>query len=139
MSENDTATTATGGCLCGAVRYEVRGDLRDVVNCHCGQCRRTTGHHGAFAATAADKLVITEQRGLKWYKSSDIARRAFCAECGSTLFWEPSHKRHIAIAAGSFDLPTGLKTTGNIFTEDAGDYYNVDNGLECWPGSMTAD
>ena len=139
MSQGDGAVRASGGCLCGAVRYEVRGPLRDVVNCHCGQCRRTTGHHGAFAATAADDLTVTEDRGLKWYKSSDIARRAFCAECGSTLFWQPGHKRHTAIAAGSFDQPTGLRTTGNIFTEDAGDYYAIDSGLECWPGSMAGD
>lgn len=139
MGENDTATTATGGCLCGAVRYEVRGPLRDVVNCHCGQCRRISGHYAAFADAAAEDLTITEDRGLKWYKSSDIARRAFCAECGSTLFWQPSDKRHTAIAAGSFDEPTGLATTGNIFTADAGDYYTIDGALECWPGTMAAD
>jgi hypothetical protein len=43
--------SAGGGCLCGAVRYEVRGPLRDVLVCHCVECRRWSGH--LFAATAA--------------------------------------------------------------------------------------
>ena len=44
----------TGGCLCGAVRYQVRGPLRSVVMCHCSQCRRQTGH--VMAATALDAI-----------------------------------------------------------------------------------
>ena len=71
-----TATTRTGGCLCGAVRFEVAGPLRPVVLCHCTQCRRSTGHF--MAATAARQrdfhLLAGEQ--LRWYASSDSARRA---------------------------------------------------------------
>ena len=42
--------TATGGCLCGGVRYKVARPLRDVVLCHCSMCRRTHGHVGAYTA-----------------------------------------------------------------------------------------
>ncbi len=125
----DQAIHATGGCLCGAVRYEVRGPLRDVVNCHCGQCRRTSGHHGAFAAAAKADLAVTEARGLKWYESSDLARRGFCAACGSTLFWEAHERDETAIAAGSLDQPTGLRTVAHIHTADKADYYEITDGL----------
>ncbi len=128
--------THAGGCLCGAVRYAVRGELRDVVNCHCGQCRRVHGHYGAYARTPRANLDLTETRGLKWYVSSDTARRGFCGECGASLFWERRGKDHTAIAAGSLDQPTGLRTIGHIFTADCADYYRIDDGLEKWPGSM---
>lgn len=127
---------ATGGCLCGAVRYAVRGDLRDVVDCHCGQCRRIHGHHGAYSAAAKVDLVVTVERGLAWYASSDVARRGFCRECGSTLFWEPLERDYVAIAAGSLDQPTGLKTVAHIHTADKADYYEIADDLECSPGAM---
>ena len=60
------APRATGGCLCGAVRYALRGALRGVVNCHCGQCRRSHGHYGAYTSVAPDQISLTETRGLKW-------------------------------------------------------------------------
>ena len=129
------APRATGGCLCGGVRYALRGALRGVVNCHCGQCQRSHGHYGAYTSVAPDQISLTETRGLKWYQSSAMARRGFCAECGSSLFWEPAGKDHLAIAAGSLDQPSGLTTTGHIFTQDKADYYTIDDGLERWPGS----
>ena len=134
-TESTGAPRATGGCLCGAVRYALRGELRDVINCHCGQCRRSHGHFGAYTSVTHDQISFTETRGLKWYDSSAIARRGFCAECGSSLFWEPAGKDHLAVAAGSIDQPSGLTTTGHIFTDDKGDYYTIDDGLERWPGS----
>ena len=78
----------TGGCLCGAVRYEARGPLADVTACHCGQCRRQSGHFYATTSIAAKGFTLTEGRGLRWYSASETARRGFCGECGSTLFWE---------------------------------------------------
>ncbi len=136
-SKSEGPPSATGGCLCGAVRYELRGELRGVYNCHCGQCRRSHGHFGAYSSVTHDQITFTETRGMKWYESSNIARRGFCGECGSSLFWEPADRNHLAVAAGSFDQPSGLVTLGHIFTADKGDYYTSDDGLECWPGSMS--
>ena len=116
---------AAGSCLCGAVRYEVDGELRDVVNCHCAMCRKTHGHIGAYTATKKTALRLTESRGLKWYAASNIARRGFCSECGGSLFWEPFGKEYISIAAGTVDPPTGLKTVMQIHVNSAGDYYTM--------------
>ena len=138
-SKSEAPPSATGGCLCGAVRYELRGELRGVYNCHCGQCRRSHGHFGAYSSVTHDQISFTISRGLKWYCSSNIARRGFCGECGSSLFWEPADKGHLAIAAGSFDPPSGLTTLGHIFTDDEGDYYTIDDDLERWPGTMSED
>ncbi len=138
-TESSGSLRATGGCLCGAVRFEISGELRGVTNCHCGQCRRTHGAYGAYSAASSDGLRFLEKRGLKWFVSSAMARRGFCGECGSSLFWEPADKDHIAIAAGSIDQPSGLATVGHIFTDDKADFYTIDDGLARWPGTMSAD
>jgi hypothetical protein len=123
--ESSRGKIATGGCLCGAVRYEVDGPLRDVVECHCAMCRRTHGHVAAYTAAAKASVRLVESRGLKWFTSSDFARRGFCAECGGSVFWERTAGDLVSIAAGTLDPPTGLSTTLQIFVEDAGDYYTV--------------
>ncbi|HYM47345.1 MAG TPA: GFA family protein [Burkholderiaceae bacterium] len=115
-----------GGCLCGAVRFELTGALRGVVLCHCAMCRKTHGHIGAYTNVPKAALHLTEARGLKWYSSSNVARRGFCSECGASLFWERPAGDLISIAAGTLDPPTGLTTTLQIFTDSAGDYYSID-------------
>ncbi len=131
---DETDIRATGGCLCGAVRYEVRGPLNDVSLCHCSQCRRTHGHVGAYTNTPIDAFHLTESQGLKWYRSSASARRGFCGVCGASLFYAPSEGDRMAIAAGSIDLPTGLKCVSHLFVDDAADYYTLDDDLEKFPG-----
>ena len=125
---SDKSEHATGGCLCGAVRYEVRGPLTEVHICHCGQCRRQSGHCVAATGAQRSDFSFTEERGLKWYRSSDYARRGFCGECGSALFWDDGGDE-ISINAGSLDQPTGLKTTKHIFVEEKGDYYEITDDL----------
>ena len=115
----------TGGCLCGAVRYRIEGKLRDVVECHCAMCRKMHGHIGAYSAVPKMALQMTDATGLRWYVSSDKARRGFCGTCGSSLFWDPTGRDYIAVAAGTLDAPTGLKTILQIHTADAGDYYTI--------------
>jgi hypothetical protein len=116
---------ATGRCLCGAVRYEIRGPLRDVLVCHCSECRRWSGHF--FAATSAQKsdLVLVESDALRWIESPESesdARRGFCSACGSSLFWDAPARGTISIAVGSLDEPTGLETIGHVYVSQAGDY-----------------
>ena len=126
----------TGGCDCGGVRFRVRGRLRDVVNCHCGQCRRTHGHFAPYTSAARADVELTGQRGLRWYASSDFARRGFCGECGASLFWERLGGDSISIAAGTLDGRTGLHSVAHIYMDDAGDYYPLNDDLPRYPGSM---
>jgi hypothetical protein len=90
-----------------------------------------------WAATAAkfDDLDFSEERGLRWIDSPDSvwdARRGFCAECGSSLFWQIPGSRTVSIAAGCLDSPTGLETTEQIWVSSAGDYYEVDEGIRSY-------
>lgn len=118
----------SGGCLCGAVRYEVRGALRPIIMCHCTQCRRMTGHFmAATAARHADFRVVTDG-GLKWFAASQEAQRGFCAHCGSTLFWQGVGRDYLSIAAGTLDDSSGLEVAGHIFVADKGSYYEIDDG-----------
>ncbi len=94
----------TGRCLCGVVSYTIEGLLRDVVNCHCSQCRRFYGHFAAYTAAPRGAVSIHDQnRQLKWYRSSDKARRGFCRRCGSSLFWDADGSELLRIAAGTLD------------------------------------
>lgn len=129
------ANIKTGSCLCGAVRYRVTGPMRQVVNCHCGQCRKQTGHFLSATGVRLKYFELTEDRGLQWYEASATAKRGFCHECGAFLFWQPNGGERIAIAAGSLDGPTGLSTAAHIFVADKGDYYELDDGVPCYPQS----
>ena len=123
----------SGRCLCGAVCYEVRGPLSDAHACHCGQCRRQSGHFVVATGAKRADFVLTEQRGLKWYRSSEIAQRGFCGDCGSVLFWDDGGTE-ISINAGSLDTPTGLTLTKHIFVDDKSDYYEINDGLPTFAG-----
>jgi hypothetical protein len=123
------AATHTGGCLCGAVRYEVTGPLRPVVFCHCTQCRRSTGHFLAATAARLRDFRVAEGAELRWYAASESAQRGFCGRCGSTLFWQPQGRDYVSIAAGTLDGATGLDSACHIFVADKGDYYAIEDGL----------
>lgn len=116
----------TGSCLCGAVRYRVTGPMRPVIGCHCTQCRKTSGHHVAATSAARESIEVTGE--VRWYQSSETARRGFCPVCGSNLFWD-GRGSYLAIMAGTLDGPTGLRMKGHIFCAAKGDYYEIADGL----------
>ena len=124
---------ATGGCLCGGVRFEVRDSLLGVVNCHCSKCRRFHGHVGAYTATERENLILVQSETLKWFRSTTDetpnVHRGFCRNCGSSLFWDPRGQPRISIAAGAIDAPTGLATTGHVWVSQRGDYYEITDDL----------
>jgi hypothetical protein len=119
----------TGGCLCGAVRYEATAPMRPVMVCHCGQCRRWHGSPGAYSNVPDDRFRMTEQRGLRWFASSAGARRGFCRECGASLFFRRGDGDSISFTAGSLDGTTHLQTSMHIFVADKGDWYEISDGL----------
>jgi hypothetical protein len=106
-----------------------------VIACHCIQCRKQTGNYLSATACGDTELKIIEDRGLAWYRSSPEARRGFCKECGSVLFWKKDGSDSTSITAGSIDGPTGAPLEGHIFCESAGDYYEIAGGayrLDRW-------
>ncbi len=119
----------TGSCLCGGVRYTVRGALRGVIACHCAQCRKTSGHYAAMTSAPSGELAFTQSASLTWYRSSDTAERGFCRVCGGNLFWRRFADDQISICAGALDLPTGLAITEHIFVDDKSDYYALTDEL----------
>lgn len=118
-----------GGCLCGAVRFTVEGERSRITYCHCTQCRRQTGHYYAATNVRVEDLRIEGGDAVRWFASSQDARRGFCATCGSALFWKNETNEYISILAGAFDGPSGLVAKNHIYTADKGDYYEILDGL----------
>jgi hypothetical protein len=125
----------SGGCLCGAVRYRVRGPLRDILICHCGQCRRVHGHLGAYTSAARADVTLEQDGALRWFASSR-GRRAFCGTCGSSLFFEPAGEPRLAIVAGTLDQPSGLQILGHEYVADKADYVRIDDDLPAFAGDF---
>ncbi len=122
---------STGGCLCGGVTFEVAGKLRDVINCHCKICRVFHGDWVGYSTAQMDELKFTSDKTLKWYHSTDFAKRGFCDTCGaSMLFWNKRFPDHMGIAAGCLDEPTGVTAVKHIYVGNAGDYYDLHDDLE---------
>lgn len=128
-----------GQCLCGGISFTVTGKMRDVVWCHCGQCLHWHGHIGGYTAGTWPDIALRGADRIAWYKSSDTARRGFCRDCGSSLFWEGANRDYVSIAAGALELPTGLVTARHIYVEDKGDYYRIGDGAAQSSGTMAAN
>ena len=120
-----TSSKRHGRCLCGAVTFKITGKLRNVLVCHCSQCRRSSGHLWAATAAPVEAIEIDSQNTLSWYRSSSKAKRGFCRRCGSSLFWQLDGSTSLSIAAGSLDVPTGLSTQEHIYFDDSSDYYTI--------------
>lgn len=128
---------ATGGCMCGGVRYEVVGPLRGIIACHCEQCRRASGNFVTATACRRAAFKLLSSRTLKWYVAIPGFRRGFCGECGSCLFFEEVGGERMSISAGSLDAPQGLRTVAHIFTSEAGDYYDIDPSVPSYERGHT--
>jgi len=118
-----------GSCLCGKVELSIAKYNRNVVACHCTQCRKQTGHMVAAFNVLDSDLSITGKEHLKWYEASSDAKRGFCGECGSVLIWKANHTDNTSLMAGCMDSPTELKLVEHIFVADKGDYYELNDGL----------
>ncbi len=79
----------TGGCLCGDIRYRITGPAIDEGICHCRMCQRATGGLMVAGMTVSRDAFRLTRGEPKYYKSSPLAERGFCANCGSSLIYRP--------------------------------------------------
>ena len=111
--------TLTGGCHCGAIRYETRGDAKHHALCHCTDCRRCAGAPMVgWAAFAVGDVVVTGAPVT--YASSEHGRRQFCGACGAGLFYLNGVNLPgvIDIQSGTLDDPAALPAQVHIQTAD---------------------
>ena len=127
----------TGACLCGAVRYEINGQLLDAGNCHCSMCRKA---HGAAYATYANvdpeefHWVCGEEL-LSCYESSPNSGRIFCSVCGSTL-GGTEDGRIDSVTLGTVECDPGIRPRSHIFVGSKAPWHEITDGLprfEEWP------
>jgi hypothetical protein len=127
MSEN--VETLTGGCLCGAVRFEARPDSTDGYYCHCRMCQLAFGNtRAAFLNLRKDQLTWTAAQPTR-YASSKIALRGFCGQCGTPLSFEYLSSERLDLSVGSFDHPERLKPVAHFSVETRIAPWHVPDGL----------
>jgi hypothetical protein len=122
----------SGGCLCGALRFEVTPPTRWCAHCHCSLCRRA---HGAAFVTWFGVLrpqfdLVSGAEHLTWYQSTPQARRGFCSQCGSTLFFEGerwSDETHITLA--SMDGPIDRAPKAHVFFDSHAEWVEPGDDL----------
>lgn len=125
---NEEKEIHQGSCLCGAIRFQIRGELSAPMACHCIQCRKHSGHFEASTDIPRTNLAIEGEHHISWYPIESV-RRGFCSTCGSSLFWDPIDKDWTSVAMGAFDTPTNTKLKMHIYVSNKGDYYEIADGL----------
>ncbi len=126
-----------GGCLCGAIRYELEAELGPVTLCHCQYCRRA---HGApFVAVS---FMRSDQ--LRWVSGADLIQevrtegvgcRAFCRRCGSRLYNRPESAPHVTmLVVGSLDDDRGVQPLMHINLESKSAWYEIRDDLPRYQG-----
>ena len=122
------AAPSAGGCLCGDVRYEVRGSLFDPHYCHCRACQKASGAPAiAGAFVDKDTLQIVGHQP-KFYRSSPIVERGFCAECGTYLIYRPlipEWSNWLIITIASLDHPEAISPKRHYGTESQLSWFNT--------------
>ena len=102
-----------GGCHCGAVRYEVRGEAVIHYLCHCNDCRRHAGAPMVGWATFPEKALVVTKGNPKTYASSEHVVREFCPDCGTGLFYKNTN-----LLPGLVDIQTGALDEPNLLPAD---------------------
>lgn len=101
------AGTMTGGCFCGAKRYTAEVADNDAYLCHCRMCQRITGSI-SIAFKGMKKANVRWSTPPDYFTSSPIARRGYCATCGTSLTFEFPDSENMDLTVASFDDPSGF-------------------------------
>ena len=121
-----------GGCLCGACRYKTDAAPINVRVCHCRLCQQAIG--AAFNARVLvplDGLTISGPVG--WHHSSEVLRRGFCTQCGTTMFSERAEKNIIGLTMGSLDEPDRFAPTDHIWTSSKQSWLQLADDVPHYP------
>jgi hypothetical protein len=129
----------TGKCFCGAVHYEVADEFIYAANCHCSNCRRTTGsafkpfagiERGKFALTAGhDKLLIF---------GDESGHDAHCGRCGSLLYSLVRDGAYVHVAMGTLVEDPAIRPSAHIFVGSKASWFTIADDLPQYEGHIVA-
>ncbi len=127
----------SGGCMCGAVRFETTGEPSAVFHCHCHSCRKHTGAPMAtLGVFKADQVKFSgDERGI--HRSAPGVGRAFCANCGTPLSWETAHNTFglvCALHVSTFDDPDTLIPSAHSFYPERIPWFDAADNLPRYEG-----
>ena len=127
----------TGGCLCGAIRYKINGPIRDIVYCHCSQCRKAQG--SAFATNGivgSDDFEILDGTDLlTGYESTPGQTKYFCGTCGSPIMSRAaSSPDQVRVRVGTVDTDIAERPVAHIFVTSKANWEDIAGDLPQYEG-----
>jgi hypothetical protein len=130
-----TTTPFSGGCACGAIRYESTAEPVFMLHCHCRDCQRSSGGpFSSFVVVPKEAFKFT-QGSPRFHASPSEAggetHRGFCPECGSPILSNPDAAPHlVAIRTASLDDPGGFCLQAEVWTSDAHPWDRMDPAVQ---------
>jgi hypothetical protein len=127
----ETSSVLTGKCMCGAVEYAVDDAFEYSMNCHCSNCRRTTGSaFKPFAGIGRQRLRVVKGDGAALiYGNADDAHDVHCSTCGSLLYSVVREGAYVHVAMGTLVDAPSIRPTGHIFVGSKAPWYEITDDL----------
>ena len=126
----DNFEYVTGGCECGAVRYEAEVSLSEAYYCHCKACQKSSGAPAEVCVFLKPGTLKFLKEDPKYYQSGPFAIRGFCAHCGSRIIWKsPDKPEWNNVRVGSLDHPEHVVPKEHICVESQLPWYKLADDL----------
>ena len=130
MTNTTTGRKLAGQCFCGAVHYTVADEFRYAMNCHCANCRRTTGSaFKPFAGIERSKLAVTTGRENLLIFGEDTGHNAHCKICGSLLYSVVREGTFVHVALGTLTDAPAIRPTAHIFVGSKAPWFTITDDL----------
>lgn len=126
-------TEMKGACLCGAVQATVKNIQNTMGACHCNRCRKWSGSP-FFAVDCGTEVRFENAENISVFDSSDWAERAFCAKCGTHLYFRLKKQGKYMMPAGFFDQHNDLQFVHQVFIDQKPPYYDFSNETQNMTG-----
>jgi hypothetical protein len=137
-----TGPALTGGCMCGAVRFEIAEPLEHAQYCHCTRCQRRSGTAASPGAPTDSLTIVRGEEAITTYDPGGGGwHKSFCSICGSALWSQPPEGGdRYGVRLGAIDGDPGVRPSARQFTAYAAVWEPIpDDGLPRYPVRRTSD
>lgn len=136
-SQQQNARILAGECYCRAVRYEVADAFSYALNCHCSNCRRTTGSaFKPFAGIEYSRLRLVSGEDQRLICGDDVTHDAHCARCGSLLYSRVREGEWAHVAMGTLVDAPSIRPTAHIFVGSKAPWHEITDDLPQYRGHI---